>query len=142
MPFGSEWESKIMDEKTMKQFVARNPRLSIALPDGLLRALERWAEAEGNKPTSLATFLLEKSIREAIEDGKIPLESPETISSKPSPANLQAFLTQLTCGELPTNAQLVTLAQDLGIETELLMELRDRVQRGYSNNKEGQTNDP
>jgi len=74
-----------MDEKTIKQFVARNPRLSIALPDGLLRALERWAEAEGNKPTSLATFLLEKSIREAIEEGKIPSPGetdPATFSYK------------------------------------------------------------
>ncbi len=131
-----------MDEKTINEFVARNPRLSIALPDGLLRALERWAEAEGNKPTSLATFLLEKSIRirEAIEDGKIPLESSETISSKPAPANLQAFLTQLTCGELPSNAQLVTLAQDLGVETEVLMELRDLVRRGNGSKKEGQVN--
>jgi CopG-like RHH_1 or ribbon-helix-helix domain, RHH_5 len=120
--------------------VVRNPRLSIALPDGLLRALERWAEAEGNKPTSLATFLLEKAIREAIEEGKIPPESLETKDSKLVPANLKAFLTQLASGELPTNGQLITLAHDLGVDTEVLMELRDRVRRGNANKKEGQTN--
>lgn len=54
--------------------LARSPRLSIALPDGLMKALERWAEAEGNKPTSLATFLLEREIRLAVEQGKVPLE--------------------------------------------------------------------
>lgn len=129
-----------MEKKLLIRVVVRNPRLSIALPDGLLRALERWAEAEGNKPTSLATFLLEKAIREAIEEGKIPSESLETKDSKLVPANLKAFLTQLACGELPTNEQLITLAHDLGVDTEVLMELRDRVRRGNANKKEGQTN--
>lgn len=121
-------------------FVARNPRLSIALPDGLLGALERWAEAEGNKPTSLATFLLEKAIRDAIEAGKIPPEVPSVGGSQIPPNDLKTLLTQLACGELPTNGQLVTLAHDLGVETEVLMELRDRVRRGNGNKKEGQTN--
>jgi hypothetical protein len=129
-----------VEKKLLIRVVVRNPRLSIALPDGLLRALERWAEAEGNKPTSLATFLLEKAIREAIEEGKIPSESLETKDSKLVPANLKAFLTQLACGELPTNEQLITLAHDLGVDTEVLMELRDRVRRGNANKKEGQTN--
>lgn len=134
------WESKIVEKKLLIRVVVRNPRLSIALPDGLLRALERWAEAERNKPTSLATFLLEKAIREAIEEGKIPPESLETKDSKLVPANLKAFLTQLASGELPTNGQLITLAHDLGVDTEVLMELRDRVRRGNANKKEGQTN--
>jgi CopG-like RHH_1 or ribbon-helix-helix domain, RHH_5 len=129
-----------VEKKLLIRVVVRNPRLSIALPDGLLRALERWAEAEGNKPTSLATFLLEKAIREAIEEGKIPPESLETKDSKLVPANLKAFLTQLASGELPTNGQLITLAHDLGVDTEVLMELRDRVRRGNANKKEGQTN--
>lgn len=118
--------------------MARNPRLSIALPDGLLSALERWAEAEGNKPTSLATFLLEKAIREAIESGKVPPESPTTKGSKKSPVDLKTFLAQLAGGELPTNGQLVTLAHDLEVDTEVLMQIRDRVQQG--NKKEGQAN--
>lgn len=129
-----------MENNLLVGVVARNPRLSIALPDGLLRALERWAEAEGNKPTSLATFLLEKAIREADEEGKIPPEPLEIKDSKLAPTDLKAFLTQLACGELPTNGQLVTLAHDLGVETEVLMELRDRVRRGNGNKKEGQPN--
>lgn len=120
--------------------MARNPRLSIALPDGLLRALERWAEAEGNKPTSLATFLLEKAIREAIAEGKVPQEPIEEDSSKLASSDLKVFLVQLACGELPTNGQLVTLAHDLGVETEMLMELRDLIRRGNGNKKEGHTN--
>jgi len=127
-----------MRRKLLAVFVARNPRLSIALPDGLLSALERWAEAEGNKPTSLATFLLEKAIRDAIEGGKIPSESPQAKGSKPPQVNFKTFLTQLAGGELPTNEQLVTIARDLGVETKVLMELRDRVQRGNGNEKEGQ----
>lgn len=129
-----------MEIKLCIGVVARNPRLSIALPDGLLKALERWAEAEGNKPTSLATFLLEKAIREAIEEGRVPPEPVKEETSKLAPSDLKAFLTQLACGELPTNGQLVTLAHDLGVETEVLMDLRDRVRRGNGNKKEGQTN--
>ncbi len=52
--------------------LARNPRLSIALPEGMMEALERWAEAERNRPTSLATFLLEQAIRRAMDEGKVP----------------------------------------------------------------------
>lgn len=129
-----------METKLCIGVVARNPRLSIALPDGLLKALERWAEAEGNKPTSLATFLLEKAIREAIEEGRVPPEPVKEETSTLTPSDLKAFLTQLACGELPTNGQLVTLAHDLGVETEVLMDLRDRVRRGNGNKKEGQTN--
>lgn len=125
-----------MKTTLLTEFVARNPRLSIALPDGLLSALERWAEAEGNKPTSLATFLLEKAIRDAIEGGKVPPESPKEESSKITPSELKAFLTQLAHGELPPNDQLLKLSHELGVETEFLMELRDNVHR--SSNREEQ----
>ena len=73
-----------------------------------------------------------------MEAGKIPL-SEDKIPPL-APTDLKAFLTQLACGELPTNGQLVTLAHDLGVETEILMELRDRVRRGNGNKKEGQPN--
>jgi len=43
----------------------------------------------------------------------------------------------LAYGELPTNGQLVTLAHDLGIPTETLLAIRDRVSR---QKKEGQSN--
>jgi len=73
-----------------------------------------------------------------METGKIPPPGEKT--SLLPPADLKTFLTQLACGELPSNGQLVTLAHDLGVETEVLMELRDRVRRGNGNKKEGQTN--
>jgi hypothetical protein len=60
--------------------LARNPRLSIALPEGMMEALERWAEAERNRPTSLATFLLEQAIRRAMDEGKIPPPAGSTRS--------------------------------------------------------------
>ncbi|MEP0914210.1 hypothetical protein NDI45_25205 [Leptolyngbya sp. GB1-A1] len=110
----------------------------MSLPPGILEALERWAESEGNRPTSLANWIVETAVREAIERGKVP--PPEEKTPSLPPADLKAFLTQLACGELPTNGQLVTLAHDLGVETEVLMELRDRVRRGNGNKKEGQTN--
>jgi len=117
----------------------RGKRIVLSLPPGILEALERWAESEGNRPTSLANWIVETAVREALESGKIP--PPEEKASL-APTDLPAFLTQLACGELPTNGQLVTLAHDLGVETEVLMELRDRVRRGNGNGnkKEGQTN--
>lgn len=116
----------------------RGKRIFLSLPPGILEALERWAESEGNRPTSLANWIVETAVREAIESGKIP--PPEEKTPLLPPADLKAFLTQLACGELPTNGQLVTLAHDLGVETEILMELRDRVRRGNGNKKEGQIN--
>ena len=116
----------------------RGKRIFLSLPPGILEALERWAESEGNRPTSLANWIVETAVREAIENGRVP-PAEEKAPLLP-PADLKGFLTQLACGELPTNGQLVTLAHDLGVPTEVLMELRDRVRRGNSNKKEGQTN--
>ena len=48
-------------------------RFNITLPGGLARALARLAEAEGNKATSLANYLVEKALRDLMQEGKIPL---------------------------------------------------------------------
>jgi len=116
----------------------RGKRIFLSLPPGILEALERWAESEGNRPTSLANWIVETAVREAVESGKVP--PVENKAPLLAPTDLKAFLTQLACGELPTNGQLVTLAHDLNVETEILMELRDRVRRGNGNKKEGQIN--
>ena len=42
-------------------------RFYISLPDGIAERLEQWATSEGNKPTTLAAFLVERAIRERIE---------------------------------------------------------------------------
>ncbi|NJO66119.1 MAG: hypothetical protein HC832_00370 [Leptolyngbyaceae cyanobacterium RM1_405_57] len=115
----------------------KGKRLYLTLPNGIYEALERWAESEDNKPASLGAFIIEREVREAIANGKIPETKGKSTST---PTDLKAFLSQLACGELPANGQLVTLAHDLGVETEVLIELRDRVRRGDGNKKEEQTN--
>lgn len=109
----------------------KGKRLYLTLPNGIYEALERWAESEDNKPASLGAFIIEREVREAIENGKIPELKKKPI---PTPADLKEFLIQLASGEIPTNVQLTTLAHDSGIEPEVLMELRDRCQ--VSNAKE------
>ncbi|MBD2261093.1 hypothetical protein H6G13_26345 [Pseudanabaena sp. FACHB-2040] len=42
-------------------------RFYISLPDGIADELARWADSEGNKPTTLAAFLVERAIRERLE---------------------------------------------------------------------------
>ncbi|MEP0908952.1 MULTISPECIES: hypothetical protein [Cyanophyceae] len=42
-------------------------RFYISLPDGLAEYLEDWAAKEGNKPTTLAAFLVERAIRDKMD---------------------------------------------------------------------------
>ena len=42
-------------------------RFFISLPDGVAEYLENWAAREGNRPTTLGAFLLERAIRERQE---------------------------------------------------------------------------
>lgn len=50
-------------------------RFHVTVPDGVAEKLEKWAEIEGDKPTTLASFLLTKAVREAVEKGLIPDDS-------------------------------------------------------------------
>jgi len=52
-------------------------RYFITLPDGIADKLERWAESERNKPSTLAAFLVEAAVRDADDSGKIPPEHEE-----------------------------------------------------------------
>jgi hypothetical protein len=54
-------------------------RFFVTLPDYIGDALDRWANVERSKPATLAAFLLEKEVREAIEQGKIPADVPAPI---------------------------------------------------------------
>ncbi|MGF1495114.1 MAG: hypothetical protein ACFBSC_22255 [Microcoleaceae cyanobacterium] len=47
-------------------------RIFLTLPDGIGDALEAWAEKENNKSSALASYLLEKAVREAIANGEAP----------------------------------------------------------------------
>jgi len=111
----------------------KGKRLYLTLPNGIYEALERWAESEDNKPASLGAFIIEREVREALENGKIPELKKKPVSA---PAVLKEFLLQLTSGELPTNAQLVALAHGSGIEPEVLIELRDRCQASKTKEEE------
>lgn len=53
-------------------------RYFITLPDGIADKLERWAESERNKPSTLAAFLVEVAVRDADDSGKIPPAQPES----------------------------------------------------------------
>ncbi|ESA37154.1 hypothetical protein N836_00305 [Leptolyngbya sp. Heron Island J] len=44
----------------------------ITLPDGIADALERWAISEGNKSSTLAGFIVETQVRNALANGIIP----------------------------------------------------------------------
>lgn len=54
--------------------------------DGLAEVLDLWAERERNKPTTLATNLLEQAIRQAMLDGYAPsfeeVEAAKSASKK------------------------------------------------------------
>lgn len=54
-------------------------RVFLTLPDSVADDLERWAGAEGNKAASLAGFIVEKAVREAKEQGKIPNPNAEPL---------------------------------------------------------------
>jgi hypothetical protein len=58
---------------------AVSKRFFVTLPDAIGDALDRWAESERNKPASLAAFLLEQAIREAMDQGKIPNPNAEPL---------------------------------------------------------------
>ncbi|WP_430714039.1 ribbon-helix-helix domain-containing protein [Nodosilinea sp. AN01ver1] len=47
-------------------------RYNITLPDGIAQVLEHWAQIENNKPSTLAAFLVERAVRETMEQGKVP----------------------------------------------------------------------
>lgn len=47
-------------------------RVNPALPLGIHKTLEKWAHSQGRSISSLANFLLERSIRQAIASGECP----------------------------------------------------------------------
>ena len=92
------------------EFVSK--RYGIKLPDAIAAALERLAASEGNKPTTLASFLVERVIRTMLDEGKIPPE-PNSISSPSSNSNSDHAVLDYLFGEAsdeskrPTELQIV-----------------------------------
>lgn len=103
--------------------MSRNKRFNVTLPWGLGEALEVWARSEGNKPTTLASYLVEKAVREAIEQGKVPAPA---IGDGDRP-DLNELLSRLAAGEQIPDSELLIYAHQCGVEPETLIQLRNRV---------------
>ncbi len=56
-------------------------RFYISLPDGIADYLKDWATSEGNSPTGLAGFLVERAVRDQME--KNPQPQPPQPPSQP-----------------------------------------------------------
>jgi hypothetical protein len=52
--------------------MAQSRRVFLTIPTGIADALERWADAEGDKVATLAGYIVTKAVREAIADGRVP----------------------------------------------------------------------
>ncbi len=50
--------------------IAVSKRLFVTVPDALYEHLERWADLQGRSVSNLAAYLLESSMRQAIERGE------------------------------------------------------------------------
>lgn len=47
-------------------------RVHVTLPDKVFDALQRWADDQGRPVANLVAYLVEKSVEEADQQGKIP----------------------------------------------------------------------
>lgn len=131
--------------QTLKELAEREQRSISQMGRILIQEAIRARQQErsisfGNLLRSLDELSPEELISTAekiFELLKNSVESDPVSKRKTAPTQLKAFLTQLADGELPTNGQLVTLAHDLGVPTETLMLIRDRI---FQQKKGKQTN--
>ena len=114
-------------------------RFFVTVPDSIGEALDRWAESERNKPATLAAFLLEQVIRQAIDQGKIP-DPPKEPSYKTiaelaskntdrlteygrlSPERLQA----IKKGDRPNELEIARIALALGLDESYVETLAEK----------------
>lgn len=120
---------------------ARNPRIMITMPEGLMRAIEVWADKEGSKPATLATSLLMSAVRDAIKSGVIPSDAmdvrvrrDESAIAPDTKNDLEEFLKLLAAGDCPDDGKLILLAHALDIDAEILIDLCNQVDREGSTN--------
>jgi hypothetical protein len=62
--------------------LAVSKRVYVTLPDSVYEDLERWADDQGRPVANLTAYIVEKSVEQAKEEGKIPLPKPKTSSSQ------------------------------------------------------------
>ena len=105
-------------------------RFFVTVPDFIGDALDRWSEAERNKPATLAAFLLEQSVRKAIDEGKVPMESQSAVDSTPAHSKIgdsDRVLKALIDGSEIDDLTLTLLAKDLGCEPASLVQLFKKI---------------
>jgi len=117
----------------------KNPRVTITLPSGVNRALEWWAEQQGDRASSLAASFVETAIREAVTSGLIPMsvmreEPSESAIATDTKNDLEEFLKLLAAGDCPDDGKLILLAHALDIDAEILIDLCNQVDREGSTN--------
>lgn len=112
-------------------------RLSAYLPDPIYDAIERWAEKQGRSLSSLVTYLLEQSTREAARAGTIQIfETPEQSYKSLSELVIHNFaalndsskfadgrLVEVRKGDCPTEVEILRIALILGLTEEYVANL-------------------
>lgn len=111
-------------------------RMQITIPDSSAELLDLWAKAEGDKPASLAGFIVQEAIKNADAQGKIPRIN---VSDEEKNALCCNFLNDLAEGKSPDIGNIAALAHLLGIETAQLARIRDKVLTNDSDSLEGLT---
>ena len=107
-------------------------RFYVTLPDLVADALDRWAVNEGTKPATLAGFHLEREIRSAMKDGRIPPD-PDASNSDTSDKSfkasglMQSYLKLLASGSSVPDDIIQLLAKETELTEEELRGLRDRL---------------
>lgn len=98
-------------------------RYTVTLPLGLAQCLENWAAAEGNKPTSLANYLIEKAVRDAVDQGKVKPPSLEPDKDLEKSDRAALFVLALTGKKKIDVWALQKLADELQLPSEVLAEI-------------------
>lgn len=104
-------------------------RMYVTLSDSTASALERWAVHKGDKPTSLAAFILTTEVDKAEAEGKIPKINEEERRGQ----LCCQFIKDLADGKDPEASDITLLAYLLGINAEELLKIRNRALNGDSN---------
>ena len=100
-------------------------RFFVTVPDFIGDALDRWAESERNKPATLAAWLIETSIRQALDEGKIPsaTEALPKSGTIVDTSDRDRVLKALIDGSEIDETTLALLAQELGFGPTALIQL-------------------
>ena len=97
--------------------MAKQIRIYLTLREETRANLERWAELQGRNLTNLATWLIEESVREAIESGELKPSEPESDSLD----LIRQFFDNVADGKYYADKDLAKLANDVDVSVEHLI---------------------